>query len=100
MTKVSQITPAIQRFIELERKKEEVKKYFEELSNSINDVVEEIGVGTFFQDPTDQTVYQITEPAGRFVNYERYSYVRTKREGETRGSLSMKAAKEAGFDLD
>jgi hypothetical protein len=97
--KVKAITPAIQRFIELERKKEEVKKYFEELNNSIKEVVDEIGIGTFFQDPTDRTVYQIVEPEGRFVNYERYSYIRTKREGEVRGSLSVKKAEEAGFEL-
>ena len=99
MTKIAQITPAIKRFIELERKKEEVKRYFEELSEATKAVVAEIGVDTFFQDPTDNTVFQIVEPEGRYVNYERYSYVRTKREGEARGSLSVKKAEEAGFTV-
>lgn len=96
---VTQITPTIQRFIELERKKEEVKKYFEELSAATEAVVQEIGVDTFFQDPTDGTVYQMVVPEGRFVAFDKYSYIRTKREGETRGSLSVKKAEEAGFDI-
>lgn len=94
---VSQLTPAIQRFIELERKKTDVKKYFDELKTALEAVVAEVGVDTFFQDPTDGCVYQIVEPAGRFVAYERYGYVRTRRENEKRGDLSLKDAEAAGF---
>lgn len=90
---------AIQRFIELERKKEEVKKYFEELQSALESVVAEIGVGTYFQDPTDGTVYKTTIPEGRFVHFDKYGYLRTKREGESRGSLSMKEAKEQGYEI-
>lgn len=95
----TKITPEIQRFIDLERKKEEVKKYFEELSQATEAVVKQIGVGTYFQDPTDGTVFKTVIPEGRYVNFDKYGYVRTKREGETRGSLSVKEAKENNFEV-
>jgi hypothetical protein len=94
------LTPAIQRFIELERKKTDVKKYFEELKKAIEAVVAEVGVGNYFQDPTDGTVFKLVEPEGRFVNYERFGYNRTRRKDEKRGDLSMKEAQEAGFKVE
>lgn len=96
---MSNLSPAIQKFIELERKKTDVKRYFEELKKATEEVVKEIGVGAYFQDPTDNTVYKIVEPEGRFVNYERFGYVRTRRADEKRGDLSLKEAQEAGFDV-
>jgi hypothetical protein len=45
-------------------------------------------------------VYGIIEPEGRFIYYEKYSYVRTKRPGESRGTLSIKEAKERGFPVE
>lgn len=92
-------TTKIQRFIELERKKEEVKRYFEELSQATEELVQELGVNSYFQDPTDGTVFKLVVPEGRYVNFDKYSYVRTKREGETRGTLSVKEAKENGFEV-
>lgn len=89
---------AIQHFIELERKKEEVKKYFDELAEATQALVKHVGVDGYFQD-TDGVVYKIVVPEGKFVHFEKYSYVRTKREGEKRGSLSMKEAKEQGFEV-
>jgi hypothetical protein len=99
MAKIVPVNKTIQHFIELERKKEEVKKYFEELSAATQAVAEEFGTEVFFQDPTDNTVYQIVVPEGKFVSFDKFGYVRTKREGEARGSLSVKKAQEAGFDV-
>ena len=90
------MTEAQKKFVELERKKEEVKKFFEELKAAIEVVSKEIGVGGYFQDDAG-IVFKITEPEGRFVNYEKISYVRTKRPGEQRGTLSVKEAEEKGF---
>ena len=90
---------AIQRLIELDKKKEEIKKYYEDLQETLAQVREEIGVDGFFQDPESGSVFQITVPEGRFVHYEPLTYVRTKKDGETRGTLSMKKAQEAGFDV-
>jgi hypothetical protein len=93
------MTPEIQRFIELERKKEEIKKYFEELAHITEIVAKQVGIGAYFQDPTDNTVFKIIIPEGRFVNFDKYGYIRTKRKDESRGSLSVKEAKENGFDV-
>lgn len=95
------MSPAIQRFLELERKKTEIKKYFEDLSAAIEAVVKEVGVNGFFQDPTDGTVFKMVIPEGRFVNFDKFGYNRTRRAylGEKRGDLSLKEAEEAGFKL-
>lgn len=93
------LTPAIQRFIELEKKKEEVKKYFEELNTALEEVVKEIGVGSYFQD-AHGTVYKTVIPEGKFVYFERFGINRTRRPGEKRGDLSIKEAKEAGFQVE
>ena len=92
------LTVAQQRFIDMERRKEEWKQYLEELREATQEVANEIGVGGYFQD-ADGTVFKIVIPAGRFVEYETIGYVRTRREGESRGTLSEKEAKEQGFVL-
>jgi hypothetical protein len=96
---VANLTPAIQRFIELERKKADIKKFFEELDAATQAVVDEIGIGSYFQDPTDGCVYKTVVPEGRFVEYKKVGYVRTRRSDEKRGDLSLKEAQEAGFTL-
>jgi len=96
---IANLTPAIQKFIELERKKADVKRYFDELSLALEAVVAEVGVNTYFQDPSDGTVYKTTIPDGRFVHYEKFGYHRTRRGDEKRGDLSMKEAQEAGFEV-
>lgn len=87
------------RFIELEKKKEEVKRYFEELKIATEAVAKEVGVNGYFQDPSDGTVFKIVEPEGKFVSFDKISYVRTRRSHEKRGDLSLKEATEAGFTL-
>ena len=95
---MNQGLPAVQKFIELEKKKAEVKRYFDELSKALEEVVAQIGIGGHFQD-AEGTVYQIVVPEGRFVHYEKHGYVRTRREGETRGDLSLTKAKELGYEV-
>lgn len=93
------LSPAAQRFIELEKKKAEVKQYFEDLRLATEELVKEQGVGSYFQDPSDGTVFKLVIPEGKFVQFEKYGYVRTRRKDEKRGDLSLKEAKEAGFTL-
>jgi hypothetical protein len=93
------MTPALQKFLELERKKSEVKKFFEELKEATEAVAKEIGINGFFQDPSDGTVFKIVIPEGRFVAFDHIGYVRTRRADEKRGDLSLKEAQEAGFDV-
>ena len=91
------MSPAMEKFVQLERKKNEIKQYFADLEAAIEEVAKEIGEGGMFQDPSDGTVFHIVKPDGKFVHYDKWSYERTKREGEVRGTLSVKAAAERGF---
>ena len=94
------MTVAQAKFVELERQKEVVKKYFDDLQTVLEMVAEEVGIDGYFQDPSDGTVFKVVVPDGRFVKFEKLGYERTKRSGETRGTLSVKEAKEAGFTVD
>ena len=93
------MTDAQKRFIDLEKKKNEIKKYFEDLAAVTQAVADEIGVDGHFQD-SEGTVYQIVIPEGRFVKFEKIGYVRTRRVGETRGELSMTKARELGYTVE
>ena len=92
------MTEAQKKFVELEKKKEEIKKYFDDLKNAVEAVSKEIGIGGYFQDP-EGTVYKVVEPEGKFVTYDKISYIRTRRMDEKRGDLSLKEAEEAGFTV-
>jgi hypothetical protein len=92
------MTDAQVRFVELEQRKEEVKKYFEELNLAVEAVSKEIGINGMFQD-YNGIVYKVVIPDGKFVHFEKISYVRTRRPHEKRGDLSMKEAELAGFKL-
>jgi len=92
------MTPTQQKFVELERRKDEIKKFYDELKEANEALVKEIGIGGTFMD--DQgIVFKTTLPEGRFIYYDKVSYVRTKRPGETRGTLSVKEAKELGYSI-
>lgn len=93
------MTEAQKKFVELEKKKEEVKKYFDDLQAAIAAVVKEDGVDSYFL-ADDGTVYKVVEAEGRWINFDKYSYLRTKRPGEERGTLSLKDAREHGFQVD
>ena len=92
------MTPAQLRLVELDLKKDEYKKYVEELQTTLAEVVAEVGVGGMFQDPSG-TVFKLVIPEGKFVYFEKLSYNRTKRPHEDRGTLSVKEAEEAGFKV-
>ena len=90
------MTEAQKEFVKLEEQKEAVKLYFEKLAAATEKVAAEIGIGGYFQDDKG-IVYKVVVPEGRFINYEKISYVRTRRVGEERGTLSLKEAKQAGY---
>jgi len=101
----TKMTKTQKRFVELDRRKDEIKKFFEEYNEAVAAVVQEFSneaemesAGNFFQD--DQgVVYKTDIPEGRFVYFDKYAILRTRRENETKGSLSMKEAAEAGFTI-
>lgn len=92
------MTPTQSRFVELERKKEDIKKYYEQLKEATEALAKELGINGHFID--DQgIVYQVVEPEGKFVTFEKISYIRTKRPHEKRGDLSVKKAQELGYEV-
>lgn len=95
------LSEAQRKFIELEKKKNEVKKYFEDLQVATEALAEEIGVGGHFQDE-EGTVYQIVVPEGRFVKFEQIGYQRTRRAhlDEKKGDLSLSKARELGYTVE
>lgn len=92
------MTEAQKKFVELEKRKEEVKKFFDELNEAIQAVQAEVGINGMFQDG-EGTVYKVVIPEGKFVHFEKISYVRTRRIDEKRGDLSIKEAEAAGFNV-
>lgn len=72
--------------------------FFDQLKQALEEVVKESGVNSYFQDE-EGTVYKIIQPEGKWIPFEQYSYVRTRREHEKRGDLSLKEAEEAGFTI-
>ena len=85
---------AIKRLLELDEQKAEIKKYYEDLKEAI----ETLGVGTHFQSDEGQ-VFLIEEQTGKFVNFDRLKYIRTKKADEKRGELSVKRAEELGYTI-
>ena len=90
------MTTVQEKFVALERRKAEYKAWVEELAKASVEVFNEIGEGGMFQDE-ENIVYKMTVPNGKFIYYEKVSYNRTKRAGESRGSLSVTEARENGF---
>lgn len=93
------LTPTQLKFIELDKKKAEYKRFIEEYQQSIKDLVAEIGIGGHFQD-SEGTVYQTSICDGKFVHFEKFEVNRTRRASEKVGSLALKAAKELGYSLE
>ena len=87
------------KFIELEKQKADHRKFFEDLKEATQAVADEIGLEKMFQDD-EGTVYQTVIPEGKFVSFDKIGYVRTRREDEKRGDLSLKKAREAGFEIE
>ena len=92
------MTPSQMKFVELEKQKEVVKRFFDDLKAATEAVAKEVGVNGYFQD-AEGTVYKIVIPEGKWVTFEQISYVRTRRNDEKRGDLSLKEAEEAGFTV-
>lgn len=88
-----------QKFLEISKRLEVLKEESKALYPTLDDLMKEIGVGTMFQDPETGLVYKIEVPTGTFVQYNTISYVRTKKAGETKGSLAKTEAEAAGFVL-
>ena len=92
------LTDAQKRLVELDKKKTEVKAFFDEYNEALAAVIEEKGLESFFQD-SEGTVYTVVKAAGRYVYFDEFACQRTRRlsADEKRGDLSLTKAREAGF---
>lgn len=94
------MTSSEQTLVDLFKKKEEHKAAIAEINKQID---AEFALGghkynEMFQDE-EGTVYKFVRPDGTFIKFTDLDYVRTRRNGETKGSLSMKEAEAAGFHV-
>jgi hypothetical protein len=92
------LTDVQKRFVELDKKKAEYKEFVELLAQATKDLVAEMGIGGHFQDG-EGIVYQTADCDGKFVYFDKFEIKRTRRPGERAGSLSMKGAKELGYEV-
>ncbi len=93
------MTDAQQKFLEIAKRYEVLKEEMKALKPTLQDLMTEIGVGEMFQDPSTGLVYKIEVPTGTYISFDPINYVRTKKAGETKGSLSKSDAEAAGFTL-
>lgn len=89
----SGLTVAQQRLVDLDIRKKEIEEYYKLLEATLSEVAQEVGLNGYFQ-ADDGTIYKIVKPEGRFVMFKDLEYLRTKREGESRGTLSRKEGEE------
>jgi hypothetical protein len=93
------LTASQEKFVSISAEIEALKAQLKEKNAELETTAVEIGIGQMFQ-ARDSIVYKIVEPSGTFVAYSKIGFVRTKRPGEDRGTLSAKEAKEAGFKIE
>ena len=83
------------KLVELDEKKTEIKKWYEDLA----EVLETLGAEAHFQSANGQ-VFLVEEAKGKYVHFEKLQYIRTKKDDEKRGELSKKRAKELGYEVE
>lgn len=99
-TSNAHLTEAQRRYVAAEKHfSEVVKPALAELRDLKTAVVQETGLGTYFQDE-EGIVYHTASKSGTWVDFTPFEIQRTRRPGEAKGTLSLKEAKEAGFVLN
>lgn len=94
-----ELTKTQNKFVELDKAKAEFKEILEDYKATVEKLVDEMELGGHFQDD-EGTVYQVDPCDGKFIYFDRFEVKRTRREGEARGSLSMKKARELGYEIE
>lgn len=93
------MTDTQKKFLEISKRYEALKEEMKALAPTLEELMIEIGQGVMFQDPESMLVYKIEVPTGTYIQFKKIDYVRTKKAGETKGSLSKSDAEAAGFTL-
>lgn len=88
------------KLVSLEKRKEEFKLFQEEFAQTLEAVKAEVGLNGMFQDE-EGTVYKIVEPDGKYIYFDKLSYLRTRRLTEDRSPLplAIKEAEAAGYNV-
>ncbi len=88
------------KLVSLEKRKEEFKLFQEEFAQTLEAVKAEVGLNGMFQDD-EGTVYKIVEPDGKYIYFDKLSYLRTRRITEDRSPLplAIKEAEAAGYNV-
>ncbi len=88
-------------FIELDKEKSDVVKFFDRYQEIVKALENEMTVGDHFQDD-EGTVYQLSTREGKFVHFEPVVVNRTRRllDEETKGTLSLTKARELGYEVE
>lgn len=89
-----------QRFLDAAKRYEEAIDQLKAAREELDLAMQALGLGVFIQDPDTKIVYNITKPNGTFMYYRDLDYIRTKKENERAGTLSVKKAQEAGFVIE
>lgn len=74
-----------------------VKPILDDRRKAMADIFELAGVGHAFQDE-EGIVYQLDAKKGQWIDFTPFEIKRTRRTGESKGTLSMKAAQEIGYE--
>lgn len=86
------------RLFELATEYERLKSEMKKVKTEMNQVLENLGVDTYHQDPVTGLVYKVIIPDGTFVSFDKIGYKRTAKEGEKGGTvLSKSEAESQGF---
>lgn len=89
----------LEKFIELDKKKAEVKKFFDDYEEIVREIESEACIGFNFQD-SEGTVYMLDTMEWKSVRITPFEIKRTRREGEAKGTLSLTKARELGYEVE
>ena len=95
-------TASQRKLIQLSKQYETLKEAMKSISNELNEatlaVARETGIGVFFQD-VDGTVFRVAKATGTYVAYKELTYERTRRNPQEKPGISLKDARDAGYDV-
>ena len=97
------MTESQAKLIEATKKFEAIKETYKAATVEVNElcqtVAKESGIGEFFMDDSDGTVFRVAKGKGTYVEYKEYVYQRTRRHAKEKPGISLKEAREAGFEV-
>ena len=87
------------KLIEEIKKLEQVKEAYKVQSEIVDKLMEQVELGSMFQDEETKLVYKVQRAKGKFISFPDREFVRTKKAEEKTATLSKKEAEENGFKV-